>query len=118
LALAIAFGVTQRKKMWNSAAVLEWTIAFIFFFYVLSFFMDFMPAVRSKNHQSRETEMNVADHEAGMTTRRGDGAATAPLNGYAANGNGYANFNGHVAEGSTDAVYQKPAGAPPVSKNF
>jgi hypothetical protein len=130
LALAIAFGVTQQKDMWNTAAVLEWTIAFIYFFYVLSFFMDFMPAVRSKNHQSHETEMNMADHEAGMTTRRGDGAAygerdyhggaaTTPSNGHSINGNGYANFNGHVAEGSTDAVYQKPVGAaPPVSRNF
>jgi len=130
LALAIAFGVTQKKKMWNTAAVLEWVIAFIFFFYVLSFFMDFMPAVRSKNHQSHETEMNMADQEAGMTTRRGDGAVhgerdyrggapTAPSNGYATNGNGYANFNGHIAEGSTDDMYQKPVGAPPpVSRNF
>jgi hypothetical protein len=127
LALAIAFGVTQRKKMWNAAAVLEWTIAFIYFFYVLSFFMDFMPAVRSKNHQSHETEMNMADQEAGMTTRRGDRTAhgeqdyrggAVPLNGYATNSNGYANFNGHVAEGSTDAMYQKPVGAPPVSRNF
>lgn len=133
LALAIAFGVTQRKKMWNTAAILEWVIAFIYFFYVLSFFMDFMPAVRSKHHQSRETEMNMADQEAGMTTRRGDGAAddeqyyrggatAAPLNGYAANGNGngngYANFNGHGANSSTEAMYKKPVGTVPPSRNF
>jgi hypothetical protein len=130
-ALAIAFGVTQRKKMWNVAAVLEWVISFVYFFYVLSFFMDFMPAVRSKNHQSHETEMNMADQEAGMTTRRGDGAANdehyyrggaapVPLNGYAANGNGngHADFNGHVANGSTEAMYKKPVGAVPASRNF
>lgn len=123
VALAIAFGVTQRQKQYNAAAVLEWVISFIYFFYVLSFFMDFMPAVRSKNHQSRETEMNMADQEAGMTARRGDGAA--PLSGYSANGNGHGNggVDGHT---STDAMhpgyegYGKPVRgpAPLPSRNF
>jgi hypothetical protein len=69
LALAIAFGVCGRRKQYNAGAVLEWVIAFIFFSYVLSFFIDFMPAVRSKNRQSRATEMDVAEMELG------DGAA-------------------------------------------
>ncbi|KAL1595890.1 hypothetical protein SLS60_009580 [Paraconiothyrium brasiliense] len=98
VALAIAFGVTQNQKKWNAAAVLEWTIAFIFFFYVLSFFIDFMPAVRSKHHQSRETEMDVAE-QGGF---QGDGAANGGqyfrgnTNGYTNGTNGYTNGNGHV----------------------
>ncbi|KAF2440921.1 hypothetical protein P171DRAFT_85558 [Karstenula rhodostoma CBS 690.94] len=107
LALAIAFGVTQKKELYDTAAVLEWTIAFIFFFYVISFFIDFMPAIRSKHHQSRETEMDMAE-QGGMASM-GDGAANdgqyfrGNTNGYAnangrANGhaNGYTNGNGHA----------------------
>jgi len=69
LALAIAFGVCGKKHMWNAGATLEWVVAFIFFFYVLSFFIDFMPAVRTKHHQSRATEMDMRNVETG------DGAA-------------------------------------------
>ncbi|KAF2003403.1 hypothetical protein P154DRAFT_520010 [Amniculicola lignicola CBS 123094] len=123
VALAIAFGVTQKQKKWNAAAVLEWVIAFIYFFYVLSFFIDFMPAVRTKHHQSRETEMDMAGVEAG--TQHGDGAAmdqsyfrggsTAQLNnGYATNG--YANGNTNAVPNpytshNTDEYYNGP-GAP------
>jgi hypothetical protein len=91
LGLAIAFGVTQRQKKYNTAAVLEWVIAFIYFFYVLSFFIDFMPAIRSKHHQSRETEMDVA--EQGGMSGMGDAAANG---GQYFRGNGYANGNGHA----------------------
>lgn len=61
--LAVAFGVLGRRRMYNEAAVLEWVVAFVFFFYVASFFMDFMPAVRGKHHHSAETEMDVARME-------------------------------------------------------
>ncbi|KAF2710327.1 hypothetical protein K504DRAFT_481450 [Pleomassaria siparia CBS 279.74] len=119
-ALAIAFGVSQRVKRYNAAAILEWVIAFFYFFYVLSFFMDFMPAVRSKNHQSHETEMDMANEESGqrhgMRGHDGDGAAdgaryyrggvaTAPLDGgEALNGNGNA--------------YEPGRSAPLTSRNF
>jgi hypothetical protein len=46
--LAIAFGSCNFKKAYNAAAVLEWAIAFIFTFYVFSFFIDLIPAVRTK----------------------------------------------------------------------
>ncbi|KFY39156.1 hypothetical protein V494_04101 [Pseudogymnoascus sp. VKM F-4513 (FW-928)] len=59
VALAIAFGVESRKDNFDTAAVLEWTIAFIFTFYILSFFIDLIPAVRSKGHVSRETVMQM-----------------------------------------------------------
>ncbi|KAF9730393.1 hypothetical protein PMIN06_011424 [Paraphaeosphaeria minitans] len=97
LGLAIAFGVTRKKDKYNAAAVLEWTISFIFFFYVLSFFIDFMPAVRSKHYQSRETEMDMAE-QGGLPM--GDGAANDGQY-FRGNTNGYANGNGH-AHGHTN----------------
>lgn len=112
--LAIAFGVLGNQKKWNAAAVMEWIISFIFFFYVLSYFIDFLPALRTKHHQSRETVDMV---ETGL----GDGAADgeqyfrgAPLNG---NTNGYT--NGHT-NGQTNgyASSTKPLAPVAPSSNF
>ncbi|KAF2831982.1 hypothetical protein CC86DRAFT_280767 [Ophiobolus disseminans] len=137
IALVIAFGVCSKMDKWNVAAVLEWIIAFLYCFYVLSFFMDFLPAVRTNNHQSHETEMQMAE-EGGPRTM-GDGAAesgqyfrgnAAPVSGYtngATNGhtnghtngytNGHANGNGYVSH--TADGYPKPAEpAPLASRNF
>jgi hypothetical protein len=131
ICLCIAFGVCSKKHVWNVAAGLEWTIAFIYCLYVLSFFIDFLPVLRSKHNQSFETEMQVAE-EGGMHGR-GDGAAesgqyfrgnapapapVAPVNGYT-NGhtNGHANGNGYVSH--TVDGYPKPAEpAPLASRNF
>lgn len=44
VALAVGFGVENLHKHYNTAAVLEWVIALVFFFYVFSFFADFVPA--------------------------------------------------------------------------
>jgi hypothetical protein len=101
LALAIAFGVLGNQGKLNEAAVLEWTVSFIFFFYVLSYFIDFMPAVRTKHHQSHATEMDMAVAENGDAAnseryfRGNNGYGNENSNGYA-NGhtNGYA--NGHT----------------------
>lgn len=46
IALAIVFGVTNFKKASDVAACFEWAIAFIFTFYVFSFFIDLVPADR------------------------------------------------------------------------
>lgn len=59
------------------AAVLEWTLAFIYTFYVLSFVLDLLPAVRTKHHMS-----HPAVAEAGL-----DGYA----NGHHHGQNGYTN---------------------------
>ncbi|CAI7623499.1 unnamed protein product [Penicillium crustosum] len=53
LALAIGFGVcigSNQSSKQNPGAVLEWTIAFVFTGYVLSFVVDLLPSVRTKNH--------------------------------------------------------------------
>ncbi|KAJ5774605.1 hypothetical protein N7457_009501 [Penicillium paradoxum] len=51
--LAIGFGVCMGSKdAWkqNPGAVLEWAIAFVFTGYVLSFVVDLLPSVRTRNH--------------------------------------------------------------------
>lgn len=48
--LAIVFISTNFKGRPNIAAVFEWVIAFVFTFYVLSFLLDLLPAVRTKHH--------------------------------------------------------------------
>ncbi|KAK2873625.1 hypothetical protein FQN49_002231 [Arthroderma sp. PD_2] len=51
LALAIAYGVLGKKRTTrNTAAVIEWVIAFIFAFYALSFVVDLFPAVKTSRH--------------------------------------------------------------------
>lgn len=125
ICLCIVFGVTQQKDMLNVAAVFEWIIAFVYTWYVLSFFIDFLPAVRTKNHQSYQTEMQMAEEAGTQPTMRtaGDGAADSqqyfrgqPTN--AANGhagepgsNFYPNANGYNNQ------YAKPE-APLPSRNF
>jgi len=91
VALAIGFGVMSNKHHYNTAAVLEWVIALVFTFYVLSFFMDFIPAVRTKHHQSHETEEQMAMRESAIAPgTHGDQYSNA--NGYSA-GRHYANGN-------------------------
>lgn len=52
---SIAFGVTLYTKTSNAAGVLEWVVAFIFTFYMLSFFFDLRPKARTKEQFQRET---------------------------------------------------------------
>ncbi|KAL6716343.1 hypothetical protein ACLMJK_005909 [Lecanora helva] len=52
---AIIFATTSFDDKQNVAAVFEWIIAFVFTFYVLTFFMDLLPASRSaQEHTSAE----------------------------------------------------------------
>lgn len=122
VALAIGFGVTEYRRSYNTSGILEWIVALVYFFYVLSFFIDFVPAVHTKHHQSRETsEMAmVNDAESGhhfasdnATPRYGPNVPVAhhgaPMNGYAngyANGaNGYANGTNGYANAPTNGYY-------------
>jgi hypothetical protein len=67
--------VCNTKDDFNTGAVLEWTIAFIFTFYILSFFIDLIPAVHTKNRTSQETElqMEANDPSAQMHEAQYDG---------------------------------------------
>ncbi|KAH3915980.1 hypothetical protein HBH56_067350 [Parastagonospora nodorum] len=111
ICLCIAFVVCSKKRVWNYAAGLEWAIAFVYCCYVMSFFIDFLPATRTKHHQSHETEMQVAE-EGGMRGM-GDGAAdsgqyfrgnAAPVNGYADGTNGANGFTNGATNGHTNGV--------------
>lgn len=79
--LAIAFGACNFKNKYNAAGVLEWVIAFIFTFYVLSFFIDLLPAVHTK-HGAKfgETEMQMEANDGR------DGADNKMARGYPAAG--------------------------------
>lgn len=50
---AVVFVSTNWSNNQNVAAVFEWIIAFIFTFYILSFVIDLLPAVRTKAHTMR-----------------------------------------------------------------
>lgn len=75
MALAIAFGVTSKKKIYNTAAVLEWAVSFIFTFYILSFFIDLVPAVRrnkltGKSQHNTQMQEEANDEEAEIYLER------------------------------------------------
>jgi hypothetical protein len=61
LLLAIGFVATNFRKSYNAAAILEWIIAFIFSFYVFSFFIDLWPAVKTERGIGfKSTGMNMS----------------------------------------------------------
>ncbi|KAE8376824.1 Frag1/DRAM/Sfk1 family-domain-containing protein [Aspergillus bertholletiae] len=69
IALAIAFAVLGKKgpSKRNAAAVLEWVIALIFTFYVLSFVVDLLPSVRTRRHVPQgEKRIARSEMENGM----------------------------------------------------
>jgi len=66
VALVIAFGVMSYQSHYNTAAVLEWTVCLFFILYMLSFALDFIPALHSKHDrfptfQERDREMHQAN---------------------------------------------------------
>ncbi|RDL41320.1 uncharacterized protein BP5553_01299 [Venustampulla echinocandica] len=87
VALAVAFGVCNRKKEYNAAAVLEWTIAFIFTFYIFTFFIDLAPAVYTKGMVPKfgtgpaETEMQMEQNDEAADISRRTADSQRPLGG-------------------------------------
>jgi hypothetical protein len=71
LGLAIAFGALGDKEHYNGAAVCEWVIALIYAFYVWSFAIDFIPAVRTRHYASKETELEMATAMENESRERG-----------------------------------------------
>ena len=63
----------------NDGAIIEWTIAFVFTLYILTFLMDLLPAVRAKNHYSRETVSEMGYNGDGYKDGYyGNGSANQP----------------------------------------
>ncbi|KAF1987719.1 hypothetical protein K402DRAFT_392522 [Aulographum hederae CBS 113979] len=119
VALAIAFGVMSTKEHYNRAAVLEWVIALIYFFFVLSFALDFVPAVDTKYHHSEETTLEMAAQESALA---GDGADGAPGGRFyappTANGMNGGYTNGAGTNGYTNGETGAPKPNVPPSRNF
>jgi len=68
----------------NIAAIFEWMVAFVFTFYVLSFLLDLLPAVRTKHHlpqgfEDTHPEMTKTGTGAGNMTHAGAGEYEQPL---------------------------------------
>lgn len=85
--LCVAFGVLGKKKQYNPAGVIEWVISLIFTFYVWSFAIDFIPAVRVAHYRNKgnDTEMGSPMGEVGQQGWEGteenaylDGSGRAP----------------------------------------
>ncbi len=76
--LAIAFAACNFRKLYNAAAVLEWAVSFIFTFYVFSFFIDLLPATRTKNSNAKfsggqVTQMQMEENEHYAQASQNDG---------------------------------------------
>ena len=105
IALAIVFGVSQEKGNRNLAAVVEWVIALIFTFWVLSFLIDLLPAVKSSRSKDQSAGMEMGGPE-GMRVV-GDEENTA---------SGYRGATGHF-DGNSDRLangtdkHQRPLSA-------
>lgn len=89
IALCITFGVLGKQKRYNPAAVIEWTISLIFTFYVWSFAIDFIPAVRVEHYRNKANDVEMGSptsmEEVGQQTWEGteenaylDGSGRAP----------------------------------------
>ncbi|KAF7857913.1 hypothetical protein EAF04_009270 [Stromatinia cepivora] len=94
LGLAIGFGVCNRKSWWNTAAILEWIIALIYTFYVWSFTIDFIPAVRTKHYSSGDTEAEMAMAMEGESRQRGFSGMGEERRAYANTGSAGSSGNG------------------------
>lgn len=51
--LAVAFISMLFLRRYDGAAVLEWVIAFVFSFYIFSFYVDLYPAAKQQTAQSQ-----------------------------------------------------------------
>ena len=86
--LAIGFGVCGRQGMLNAAAILEWSIALIFTFWVMSFVVDLAPASRG---EQRVVGPRAKAAEEGRVNGHGAGRAREEygMDGYGGGGGGY-----------------------------
>ncbi|KAK0636198.1 Frag1/DRAM/Sfk1 family-domain-containing protein [Bombardia bombarda] len=98
--LAIAFVACTFTKNYNPGAIFEWIIAFIFSFYVFSFYVDLYPAVYTKetsggkpryvsganatgpghNSNSRDLDMEEAGSDRHLTNSSSGGGGLMPHN--------------------------------------
>lgn len=79
--LAIAFGVCLNNgNLYNPGAIIEWVVAFVFEFYLVTFWMDLHPA-NAVLDESRDggLEARMVDPSMRETAQAGTGATGAPM---------------------------------------
>ncbi|KAI9831274.1 MAG: hypothetical protein M1826_003713 [Phylliscum demangeonii] len=123
--LAIAFAICLYKHYSTAGAILEWTISFIFTFYVLSFLIDLLPAARHRSHHGhgrpRDTEMATAgtgleaDHATHADTGAGLGMGVDGSSTSNASTLRHENNNGYPLPPTTSSSSKQ---RPPASQNF
>lgn len=101
-----AFGSLNRTKHWNSAAVVEWVIALVYSTYVLSFVIDFLPAVKTKHHTSGQML-----EEAAYAQSHGANGVASNNNTAAIYGNDHGNNGAAYPSGTTGEMSQNGVGA-------
>jgi hypothetical protein len=73
----------SRDERWNRAAILEWTISLVYIFYVWSFFIDFLPAVKTKDLEQRypapEAKLRRQDDEHPVMTEMNGNMMGGPV---------------------------------------
>lgn len=75
IVLAVAFAACNFRKAWNAAGILEWAIAFIFTFYVFSFFIDLLPATQTKRGRKFPTGPQATQMQMEENDQYGQGPA-------------------------------------------
>ena len=106
--LAIIFAVGTFDSQKNVAAVFEWIIALVFTFYVLTFFVDLLPAARSTQEHSNAELMRLKRAENGGTIMEGSGYNNG-MTTNVVNGNAYA-----IGAAGYDGTRDRP----PAAQNF
>jgi hypothetical protein len=123
IALAIVFAVCTFRGNKNVGAIIEWVIALVFTFWVLSFFVDLLPAVRTRHHNGTsdapQLEMGgvggphivngdnsqYANDNLDSRYANGNGSALS-LNGNGYNGRAHGHaLSGHTLDGQGDNGY-------------
>ena len=89
IVLAAVFASTTFSSKQNVAAVFEWIIALIFTFYVLTFFVDLLPAARNTQMMANVERFHMQDVEG-------------------ANGHGNGHVGGNGVANGTNGHYKPP----------
>jgi hypothetical protein len=113
IALAIAFAVLGGQKKYNQAGVLEWVISLIYIFYVWSYIIDFLPAVKTRAYEDRypdpHPKIRAQDDEMAMNTQANGNMMGGPV---------YTNGGGQENAQDTYLNYQPPQQNQAPSRNF